>query len=142
MADDEDIPRQEPVAVEEDIGGPGLPMNKYHLRAPLFLGEEDVEQFITEFSDVAAICQWFAWVTLIQLRLCLTGPTKTLGVNQSRTTPYHPQGNGVVERNNQMLGNSLRSLLIGKSQEEWDLVLPQIMRAYRSTPPLQDTGDP
>jgi len=33
-----------------------------------------------------------------------------------------------------MLGDSLRSLLIGKSQEEWDLVLPQIMRAYRSTP--------
>jgi len=33
-----------------------------------------------------------------------------------------------------MLGDSLRILLIGKSQEEWDLVLPQIMRAYRSTP--------
>jgi len=56
------------------------------------------------------------------------------GVNQSRTTPYHPQGNGVVERNNRMLGDALRSLLLGKSQEEWDAVLPQIMRAYRSTP--------
>jgi len=33
-----------------------------------------------------------------------------------------------------MLGDSLRSLLICKSQEEWDLVLPQIMRAYLSTP--------
>jgi len=33
-----------------------------------------------------------------------------------------------------MLGDSLGSLLIGKSQEEWYLVLPQIMRAYRSTP--------
>jgi len=33
-----------------------------------------------------------------------------------------------------MLGDSLRSLLIGRSHEEWDLVLPQIMRAYRSTP--------
>jgi len=58
---------------------------------------------------------------------------KTLGVNQSQMTPYHLQGNGVVERNNRMLGDSLRSLLIGKSQAEWDLVLPQIMRAYRST---------
>jgi len=59
--------------------------------------------------------------------------SKTWGVNQSRTTPYHLQENVVVERSNHMLGDSLRSLLLGKSQEEWDLVLPQIMRAYCST---------
>jgi len=56
------------------------------------------------------------------------------GVNQSRTTPYHPQGNRVVECNNQMLGDALRSLLLGRSQEEWNMVLPQVMLAYRSTP--------
>jgi len=33
-----------------------------------------------------------------------------------------------------MLGDSLTSLLIGKSQEKWDLVLLQIMQAYRNTP--------
>jgi len=49
------------------------------------------------------------------------------GVRQSRTTPYHPQGNGVVEWNNRMLGDALRSLLLGRGQEEWDVVLPQIM---------------
>jgi len=65
MADDEDISRQQPVAMEDDIGGPALPMDSYHLRAPIFSGEEDVEQFITEFSDVAAICRWPAIVTLI-----------------------------------------------------------------------------
>jgi len=59
---------------------------------------------------------------------------KRWGVNQSWATPYHPQGTGVVKQNNRMLGDSLGSLLIGRSQEEWDLVLPQIMRAYRSTP--------
>jgi len=51
--------------MEDDIGGPALPMNRYHLQAPIFSGEEDVEQFITEFSDVAAICRWPARVTLI-----------------------------------------------------------------------------
>jgi len=42
--------------MEDDIGGPALPMDRYHLRALIFSGEEDVEQFITEFSDVTAIC--------------------------------------------------------------------------------------
>jgi len=55
------------------------------------------------------------------------------GVNQSRTTPYHPQGNGVVERNNRMLGDALRSLLLGRSQEEWDTVLPHIMHSTPHT---------
>jgi len=55
--------------MEDDIGGPALSMDRYHLRAPIFLGKEGVEQLITEFSDVAAICQWPARVTLIQLWL-------------------------------------------------------------------------
>jgi len=62
------------------------------------------------------------------------------GVNQSRTTPYYPQGNGVVEHNNQMLGDALWSLLLKRSQEEWDTVLPQVLRAYRSTPHIS-TGE-
>jgi len=46
-----------PAAVKDAIGSPALPMDRYHLRAPTFCGEEDVEQFITEFIDVAAICR-------------------------------------------------------------------------------------
>jgi len=60
-------------------------------------------------------------------------PMPGMGVNQSRTTPYHPQENGGIERNNKMLGDALRSLLLGRGQEKWDVVLPQIMRAYHST---------
>jgi len=48
------------------------------------------------------------------------------GVNQNRTTPYHLQGNGVVKRNNRMLSDALRSLLLGRGQEEWDTVLLQV----------------
>jgi transposase InsO family protein len=56
------------------------------------------------------------------------------GVEKTRTTPYHPQANGMVERNNRGLGDSLRSLLLNQGQDEWDLLLPQVMRAFRGTP--------
>ena len=57
-----------------------------------------------------------------------------LGIDRSHTTPYHPQGNGVVERNNRTLGDSLRCKLLARTEDDWDLVLPIVMAAYRATP--------
>jgi len=52
---------------EEDvIVGLALPMNSYHLQAPTFCGEEDVEKPFAWFIDVAAICRWPARVTIIK----------------------------------------------------------------------------
>ncbi|XP_067945113.1 uncharacterized protein [Watersipora subatra] len=50
-------------------------------------------------------------------------------VGKTHTTPYHPQTNGIGEWNNRGLGNSLRALLLAWGQDEWDLLLPQLMRA-------------
>ena len=57
-------------------------------------------------------------------------------VQQFHTTSYHPQANGVVERGNRVLGDALRALLLERSQEDWDLSLPQRLRAFRGTPNL------
>ena len=61
------------------------------------------------------------------------------GVAKTRTTPYHPQSNGVVERGNRTLGDALRSMLLShaREQDSWDCLLPQIMRAFRATPHSQ-----
>jgi len=75
--------RVEPAAMEDNIGRPLWTMDRYHLRAPIFSGEEEVEQFITEFSDVAAICRWPARVTLIQLWLCLTELAKPYEIGRN-----------------------------------------------------------
>jgi hypothetical protein len=40
----------------------------------------------------------------------------------------------MVERQNRTLGDSLRTLLLGAEQVDWDLLLPHLMRAFRATP--------
>ena len=55
------------------------------------------------------------------------------GVDKTRTTLYHPQVNGMVERNNKGLGDSLRAMLLGRGQNKWDVLL-QFLRAYKRTP--------
>ena len=55
-------------------------------------------------------------------------------VHKHRTTAYHPCANGVVERANKGLGDSLQALLLANGEDNWDLLLPHIMRAFRATP--------
>jgi len=48
----------------------------YRLKAPVFSGEEDVEQFIAEFSDVAANLGMAPHVALLHKWLCLMEQAK------------------------------------------------------------------
>ena len=52
------------------------------------------------------------------------------GVVKSRTTPYHPQGDGMVERFNRSLLQLLRTYV--ERQEDWEQHLPLALYAYRT----------
>ena len=55
-----------------------------------------------------------------------------LGINKTRTTPLHPQSDGLVERFNRTLEDML-SKVVSSDQRDWDQKLPFVMLAYRSS---------
>ena len=57
---------------------------------------------------------------------------RLLGIRKTRTTTYHPEGNGMVERFNRTMGAMIRSL-IGEEHDNWDKILPLTLMAYRSS---------
>ena len=56
-----------------------------------------------------------------------------LRVKPIRTTPYHPQTSGLVERFNQTLKAMLQRS-VAESVKEWDKLIPFLLFAYRGVP--------
>lgn len=71
--------------------------------------------------------------TLVQ-QLC-----SLYGIVKSRTTPYHPAGNGQCERFNRTLHHLLRTLPASQKRD-WNSCLPQVLYFYNTTP-HQTTGE-
>lgn len=54
-----------------------------------------------------------------------------LGIHTTRSSAYHPEGNGQVERCNHTLEAMLAK--VTEHQQDWDLHLPKVLFAYRSS---------
>ncbi|XP_048519646.1 uncharacterized protein LOC125503403 [Dendroctonus ponderosae] len=56
---------------------------------------------------------------------------KLLGIHKTRTTPLHPESDGMVERFNRTIDNYLR-IVVNNKQDNWDTQLAPFLLAYRS----------
>ncbi|KAL5010990.1 hypothetical protein ScPMuIL_013295, partial [Solemya velum] len=57
---------------------------------------------------------------------------ENLQITKTRTTPFHPQSDGMVERFNRTL-LSMLSCYVSDYGADWDIHLPKILMAYRSS---------
>ena len=57
---------------------------------------------------------------------------RLLGIHKTRTTPYHPQSDGLIERFNRTL-LSMLSIAAREGEHNWDLKLPTLLFAYRTS---------
>ena len=59
---------------------------------------------------------------------------QTLGIEKTRTTPFHPKSDGMVERFNKTLTDMLAKMINpAERQKDWDEYIPFALMAYRSS---------
>ena len=63
-------------------------------------------------------------------RSILRQTLEAFGIKKTRTTAYHPQGDGMVERFNRSLSQLLRAYV--EHQTEWEQYLPFVLFAYHT----------
>ena len=62
----------------------------------------------------------------------LTHLWEMLGIHATRTLPYRPQSDGLVERFKSTIKSMLKCA-VGRDKSNWDTYLPALMMAYNAT---------
>ena len=58
--------------------------------------------------------------------------TETVHMTKSKTTPYHPQSDGLVERFNQTC-LAMLAMFVNQEKDNWDDLLPYVSLAYNTS---------
>ena len=95
----------------------------------LTVADKLVSEFICRFGTVKQIHtdQGREFESHLFAHLC-----RLLGVEKSRTTPYRPQSDGLVENFNKSL-KQMFTHFVNEHQNDWDDYIPFLLLAYRST---------
>ena len=93
------------------------------------IAKELVDKFFSRFGIPLSIHsdQGAQFESMLFQQLC-----ELLNLDKTRTTPYRPQSDGLVERFNRTLEDML-SKFVAADQRDWDSNLPLLMLAYRSS---------
>ena len=88
-----------------------------------------VEQFVARFGVMRSLHsdQGREFESDLIAELC-----KLLGIHKTRTVPYNPKSDGLVERANRTVVQMLTTL-VGEARNDWDDHLPYVMMAYRAS---------
>ncbi|CAH8866152.1 unnamed protein product [Trichobilharzia szidati] len=94
------------------------------------IGRAFVDNWVSRFGAPLYLHsdQGAAFESLLIAHIC-----NAFGIRKTHTTPYHPQGNGLVERTNRTIKHLLRAFLHNAPENTWDDALPQCLLAYRSS---------
>ena len=66
---------------------------------------------------------------------------RNLNINKLRSSPYHPETNGLVERFNGTMKSMIRKF-VHKEPNTWDKLLPYVLFAYREVPEVSTGFSP
>ncbi|KRX42021.1 Gypsy retrotransposon integrase-like protein 1, partial [Trichinella sp. T6] len=88
-----------------------------------------VEKYVAYFGapDCLHSDQGRSFEASVVLEMC-----RLFGIKKTRSSPYHPQGNGQAERFNRTLLDML-SIMVDGNPGQWDDMLPFVMLAYNSS---------
>ena len=86
--------------------------------------------------DILDVCDptpdGYRYILVIADYFSLTGVCSLLGCVKTRTAPYHPESDGMVERFNRTCLMML-SMFVNDRRDNWHELLPFVMHAYRTS---------